>query len=774
MLQPKISLGGKNARVIPLQVGKQAIQKWQRAEFEFDYSKRPRICPKDFISKCYKAPYLEIKGKPVRKCLTMCKGKPCFKPCICECLPKYKVKFSKAIIPYLLLPVDKRQLIPSCNFNHMVSCRAQIYGEATNELCALGCGEGVCPLTCNCQCVPDTTPFNFPNRVSSGIDRGEQFRPMGQFIPGTGVGFGLDTGAEPIPDLGVQDLGNGIILEGIGMGGSGNGVGDWIGNGNGLDLNGLGIDFNGVEFIGADANGLGVIENGGVDIAGSATAGGGALMISDGAGDVFGNVQSMGRDIGDVLGKNQGIGNGAGGRTIITDGADGVVLDNGVSIIRGGGGGSAQPIQVIDAPINPLEPLTLFTPVDGHAPGASSQMPPDIVTPLQGIETETVQVKIDVQGPTAPGQGGPVLGDVMANTPGDVLVHNSAANAANAGPGDVLVHNSALMGNGQGGGQNGIPVQLPQDKSAGIVDWNAGGSGGGNGWNSGVSSSGWNEGTGGGGWTAGAGVDQGFQVGGQAMEQGGGMNNGGQGGGWDSGNQGGFLNGGNQGSLNSGQNQGSGNGGGANVQQGKNGGLKLNIPPSGNKQGGAINLDLSGILNQISGAGGEGIGMGGGEGGGLFNNPQAGSPFDNLFVSEAGNQAGGSPFDLFGNSQKRSDTSPLSKLGTELPFDAFNLGSMSGLGGQGVAGKSGTDSSKNGLDTGMASMFSALMGGIKPEPEDRCLKGTTKTCTATIEWSHTPGLDKWCSENCPKGVCDKERCSCTCLTQDEIMMSKMA
>jgi hypothetical protein len=64
-------------------------------------------------------------------------------------------------------------------------------------------------------------------------------------------------------------------------------------------------------------------------------------------------------------------------------------------------------------------------------------------------------------------------------------------------------------------------------------------------------------------------------------------------------------------------------------------------------------------------------------------------------------------------------------------------------------------------------------GGGRGEPEDRCLKGTILSCNVTPEWSHIPSLVKWCNDTCPKGGCNKERCKCTCITQDEFLLPKI-
>ncbi|VDI49245.1 Hypothetical predicted protein [Mytilus galloprovincialis] len=781
---PKMKLDGVNARVIPIQVAKKAIKVWKETEINFDYSKRPRMCPKNFIAKCRQFPYYVFNGKPTRKCVTLCKGKPCFKPCVCECLPKAKVKFSKALIPYLLIPVEKQQLIPFCNKHQTVSCTAQIYGESTNYLCAIGCGEGVCPLTCNCQCVADRPGRTFISEVvgnSNSLNVRRELNLNEQHNFDAEVGLGMAVGGHI--DGGILGTVGGHI-----DGGSRRTVGEMTDIGNGIVFDGpeLGLGDN----FGASNGAVAIFD--GVHLPSPRPSNhGNGVLISEG-GNIIGGVQNIGGD-----------------RTAIWDGTDGVLLDNGLPVI---GNTFPQPLHGIQGDAF-AEPIRLISPIDGSVAGPiQAQEPP--IAPLHGIETETVQVKIDVHSPAGPGQGLGAIEGLGGNNGHGGIGGQGHGNGGH-GHGHIATHSNG--GNGHNLGAGGIPVGNPFDMAAGnnggvgshgaggtnmghgfidfgTVNGNGGGHGngvghlemggagshnnggghtgiGGNGAHGGGHGNGGGHfamgGTGGHGGNGGIGGKGGIGGHGGIGGAGGHGNGGGHGGNGGIGGHGGKGGvGGHGGKGGTGSNGHGGSKGGheTNSGIGSANNLKLKIPGSGNKPGGAINLDLSGILAQLPG-----MGLGG-EGNGMLNavggNGIRGKGGIDLFGGNTMTPTG-SGFDLFGG-PKRSDTSPFGKLGTEMPFDAFNLGSMSSTGTVGNKAVKGNPA----MDVGMASLFSQMMGGGSVT-EESCLPGTVLSCTVTPEWSHTPGLLKWCNNNCPKGVCDRERCSCTCMTQDEILLSKL-
>ena len=780
-----MKLDGVNARVIPLRIGEKAIKYWQKSEFNIDYSRRPRICPKNFISKCFKSPYIEIKGRPARKCLTLCKGgKPCFIPCICECKPKSKVKFSKAMIPHLVIPVDKRQLIPSCNRLEFVRCTAQIYGESTNRLCAFGCGEGVCPLTCNCQCVADLItrrgsvnriPSNNEliigpnlnrgalNRISSNnelfigpnLNRGALSR-----IPSNNeliIGPNLNRGAlNRIPSNNELFIGPNLnIQQNIDSVGGGGGVrGGMFGintiNG-GLRDSGLTLD-NGIFLEGPEiVNIRNILENransnifDGRRMAAAGTRSGAGLLFNEG-GNVIGSVQNN-------------INGGAG--LVIDNRENGAILTNELPNI----GMSGPPDLTTDLV---GENIQLISPVDGTLASPTNFGPSPIssgpVAPLQGVETETVQVQIDVQSPEGHGNigsGGPGSGTVGLAGPNAGSVGHEGHGFDHGGP---LAFGNTATGNGffshgfsNGGTENGlgfggnteaggIPVDISQHSSIGLDTPILAALG----FDNSVRSN-----------TANRGGPSKSEIGfGRNINA-------------ESGSAGGSG----SPAIPHGPTKGADN-------------FKLRIPGPNGKKGGAINLDLSGILSTIPGMGaGEGNGpnemeflnqLGGNVGsGGFFQNEQMMGGLSNLFGGNAEQASGkgglgilgGSTLDLFGGSTGRSETSSLGGLaglgglGTEMSFDALSMGSSSP-----AVATSGGNSVSN--SNNMGSFLSLLnTGGGRAEPEDRCLKGTILSCNVTPEWSHVPSLVKWCNDTCPKGGCNKERCKCTCITQDEFLL----
>ena len=720
-----MKLDGVNARVIPLRIGEKAIKYWQKSEFNIDYSRRPRICPKNFISKCFKSPYIEIKGRPARKCLTLCKGgKPCFIPCICECKPKSKVKFSKAMIPHLVIPVDKRQLIPSCNRLEFVRCTAQIYGESTNRLCAFGCGEGVCPLTCNCQCVADLiTRRGAVNRIPSNNELfiGPNLN-IQQNIDSVGGGGGVRGGMFGINTIngGLRDSGltldNGIFLEGP----------EIVNIGNILENR-------------ANSN---IFDGRGMAAAG--TRSGAGLLFNEG-GNVIGSVQNN-------------INGGAG--LVIDNRENGAILTNELPNI----GMSGPPDLTTDLV---GENIQLISPVDGTLASPTNFGPSPIssgpVAPLQGVETETVQVQIDVQSPEGHGNigsGGPGSGTVGLAGPNAGSVSHEGHGFDHGGP---LAFGNTATGNGffshgfsNGGTENGlgfggnteaggIPVDISQHSSIGLDTPILAALG----FDNSVRSN-----------TANRGGPSKSEIGfGRNINA-------------ESGSAGGSG----SPAIPHGPTKGADN-------------FKLRIPGPNGKKGGAINLDLSGILSTIPRMGaGEGNGpnemeflnqLGGNVGsGGFFQNEQMMGGLSNLFGGNAEQASGkgglgilgGSTLDLFGGSTGRSETSSLGGLaglgglGTEMSFDALSMGSSSP-----AVATSGGNSVSN--SNNMGSFLSLLnTGGGRAEPEDRCLKGTILSCNVTPEWSHVPSLVKWCNDTCPKGGCNKERCKCTCLTQDEFLL----
>jgi hypothetical protein len=740
-----MKLDGVNARVIPLRIGEKAIKYWQKSESNIDYSRRPRICPKNFISKCFKSPYIEIKGRPARKCLTLCKGgKPCFIPCICECKPKSKVKFSKAMIPHLVIPVDKRQLIPSCNRLEFVRCTAQIYGESTNRLCAFGCGEGVCPLTCNCQCVADLiTRRGAVNRISSN----------NELI----IGPNLNRGAlNRIPSNNELFIGPNLnIQQNIDSVGGGGGVrGGMFGintiNG-GLRDSGLTLD-NGIFLEGPEiVNIRNILENransnifDGRRMAAAGTRSGAGLLFNEG-GNVIGSVQNN-------------INGGAG--LVIDNRENGAILTNELPNI----GMSGPPDLTTDLV---GENIQLISPVDGTLASPTNFGPSPIssgpVAPLQGVETETVQVQIDVQSPEGHGNigsGGPGSGTVGLAGPNAGSVGHEGHGFDHGGP---LAFGNTATGNGffshgfsNGGTENGlgfggnteaggIPVDISQHSSIGLDTPILAALG----FDNSVRSN-----------TANRGGPSKSEIGfGRNINA-------------ESGSAGGSG----SPAIPHGPTKGADN-------------FKLRIPGPNGKKGGAINLDLSGILSTIPRMGaGEGNGpnemeflnqLGGNVGsGGFFQNEQMMGGLSNLFGGNAEQASGkgglgilgGSTLDLFGGSTGRSETSSLGGLaglgglGTEMSFDALSMGSSSP-----AVATSGGNSVSN--SNNMGSFLSLLnTGGGRAEPEDRCLKGTILSCNVTPEWSHVPSLVKWCNDTCPKGGCNKERCKCTCLTQDEFLL----
>lgn len=725
-----MKLDGVNARVIPLRVGEKAIKYWQKSEFNIDYSRRPRICPKNFISKCFKSPYIEIKGRPARKCLTLCKGgRPCFIPCVCECKPKSKVKFSKAMIPHLVIPVDKRQLIPSCNTQDIVRCTAQIYGESTNRLCALGCGEGVCPLTCNCQCVADlNTRRGGLNRIPSNNELiiGQNLN-IQQNIDSVGGGgavrgvFGINTINGGSRDTGLT-LDNGIFLDGPEIASIGN-ILENRANNNIFD---------------------------GLGMAAAGTRSGAGILFNE-RGNVIGSLQNN-------------INRGAG--LMIDNRENGAILNNGLPNI----GMSGPPDLTTDLV---GENIQLISPVDGTLASPTNFGPSPIssgpVAPLQGVETETVQVQIDVQSPEGHGNigpGGPGSGTIGFTGPNAGSVGHEGHGFDHGGPldfGNAATGNGAFshgfsnggtengLGFGGNTGAGGIPVDISQHSSIGLDTP----------------------------ILAALGFDN--IVGSNAANRGGPSKS--------------------EIGLGGNINAGFGSAGGSGLPAIPHGttkgadNLKLKIPGPKGKKGGAINLDLSGILSTIPGMGaGESNGpnemeflnqLGGNVGsGGLFQNEQMTGGLSNLFGGN-GEQAsgkgglgilGGSTFDLFGGSTGRSEASSLGGLtglgglGTEMSFDAFSMGSSSPA----LATSGGNSvSNSNSMGSFLSQLLNTGGGRGRAEPEDRCLKGTILSCNVTPEWSHVPSLVTWCNDTCPKGGCNKERCKCTCITQDELLLPKI-
>nr|XP_022303008.1 uncharacterized protein LOC111110714 isoform X2 [Crassostrea virginica] len=315
------------------------------------YRPNPIQCPKFETLVCSLAPY-NIRSS---KCFSLCRnGKPCYKPCSCTCVPfiKGNSKGSK------LLPLGKKSTIPFCKKTQILRCKAQKYSAASDGLCARACADGVCPVSCNCQCIIDRAFFG---------GGGGGFRNNGRGVGGTrGFQGGLRGGQE-----GGFRGGNGGGRGGVGggrfVGGGGGGFG-----GNGFDG---GVRFGGDGGIGGRfGDGGGRFGENGFD-GGLRFGGGGGIggRFGDGGGRFGGNgfdngagfdgieLRGGGGFAGDVgFGRNVGFGVGGDGFNIgqgdngfngqgslggigIDNGinfGNGIGFDNGVGIGDGIGGGA--------------------------------------------------------------------------------------------------------------------------------------------------------------------------------------------------------------------------------------------------------------------------------------------------------------------------------------------------------------------------------------------------------------------------------------------------
>lgn len=200
-----------------------------------------------------------------------------------------------------LLPLGKKSTIPFCKKSQLLRCRANKYSPASHGLCVKACADGVCPISCNCQCV---------------VDR--------QFIGGGVVGFSGRNGGQR-RGVGFGGNGGSGFGGGSGQGFGGNGGGGFGGGGGG---GGGGFGGNGGGGFGGGGGG-GFGGNGGGGFGGG---GGGGFGGNGGGGGFGGGGIGIGQDInGGIEGPGIGFDNGL-------DFGNELGIDNGLGIAVGSGG----------------------------------------------------------------------------------------------------------------------------------------------------------------------------------------------------------------------------------------------------------------------------------------------------------------------------------------------------------------------------------------------------------------------------------------------------